>query len=152
MVRIYHNDAFCPHLDKVLTDMHFEVYQNSYQAHLLETKSVMGEHCAIMGNIPPMQVVMNETPEMIYKVTHHYLNEAAGNKGLICSLGGGISAGTAVQNVEAMVQAWRDWDPDNIQPETDPEVIKYFTLGFIEQSDKYVSRKGRRRRRNREKS
>ena len=149
MVRIYHNDAYGPHLDGPLTDMHFEVYQNSYQAHLLKTKKIMGEHCAIMGNIPPMQVVMNETPEMIYKVTQHYLNEAAGNKGLICSLGGGISAGSPVENVDAMVQGWRDWDPKRIQVETDPEVLKYFTLGYVETSDHSVGRKGRRRKRRR---
>ncbi|MEM7282484.1 MAG: hypothetical protein AAF438_12740, partial [Pseudomonadota bacterium] len=65
------------------------------------------------------------------------------------SLGGGISAGSSVENVDAMVQAWRDWDPHNIQEETDPEVLKYFALGYVETSDHSISRKGRRRRRQR---
>ncbi|KAA3664427.1 MAG: uroporphyrinogen decarboxylase [Chloroflexi bacterium] len=147
MLRIYHNDTRCSHLDKALTDCHFEVYQLSYQTDLVKTKEIMGHHCAVMGNIPPLQVGLREKPEMIYRVTQHYLNKVAPGGSLILSTGGGISAGTPVENVEAMVQAWRDWDPNNITVETDPEVLQYFAMDIGEVTDHSVGRKSRRRRR-----
>jgi len=128
IVRIYHNDMYCSHLNTVLADANFEVYQFSYEADILEARAQMGHRVALMGNIAPMQVCARETPEVIYRVTQMYLDKVAPGGGLILSLGGGISTGTPIENVEAMVQGWRDWNPAQADPnrETDPAILKYF--------------------------
>ena len=153
MVRIYHNDMRCPHLNSVLADANFEVYQFSYEADILEARAQMGHRVALMGNIPPMQVCARETPEVIYRVTQMYLDKVAPGGGLILSLGGGISTGTPAENVDALVQGWRDWSLSEADPnrETDPDILKYFNYSKAPDSPNGSRRAGRTRRANRRK-
>ena len=73
-----------------------------------------------------------------------YLNEAAGSKGLIFSVGGRISQGITIDSVDAIFQARRDGNPKNITYENDPQVCKCFALGYEKPSDPSFSRTSRR--------
>jgi len=62
-----------------------------------------------MGNVNPLEVGVRGTPKEVRAATLDVL-EKSGGQGIILSVGGGISPGMPKQNIEAMLQALREYN------------------------------------------
>ena len=61
-----------------------------------------------MGNVPPLSVMTQGTPDQVHRLGHGRVIEKTGGRGLILSAGGGVSPGTPAENVDALVAAVRE--------------------------------------------
>ena len=109
LVRIYHNDTPCPHLYSALAEANFDVFNFSHEADIAETKKKMGHRVALMGNVPPLDVAVRESPEVVTEYAKACLDKAAPSGGMILSVGGGVSPDTPAENLDALLAAARAW-------------------------------------------
>jgi uroporphyrinogen decarboxylase len=109
LLRIFHNDTPCPHLLEALVDAEFEVFNFSHETDIAIVREKMGGRVALMGNVAPLDLGVRGTPEQVYAAATQCLDKAAPGGGLILSFGGGVSPGTRPENIDALLQAARDW-------------------------------------------
>lgn len=111
LIRIYHNDTPCSHLLESLVEANFDVFNFSHEVDIEEVKEKMGHRVAMMGNVPPLDIGVNGTPDQVSTWAHTCLDKGAPGGGLILSFGGGVSPGTPAKNIDALIQAARKWTP-----------------------------------------
>lgn len=109
LIRIYHNDTPCPHLLAALTEANFDVFNFSHETDIAAAKAAMGHCVALMGNVAPLDLGVRGTPEQVYQAARECLDKAAPGGGLILSFGGGVAPGTPPENIDALLQAAREW-------------------------------------------
>jgi len=109
LVRIYHNDTPCPHLLDSLSNAGFDVFNFSHETDIALVKQKMNGRAALMGNVAPLGLGVRGTPEQVYSAARDCLTKGTPGGGMILSFGGGISPGTLPENIDALVQAARDW-------------------------------------------
>ena len=110
LIRIYHNDTPCPHLLGSLAEANFDVFNFSHETDIGEVKAKMGHRVALMGNVPPLGMGVRGTPAEVAQWARDCLDKGAPGGGMILSFGGGVSPGTPAENVDALLQAARDWN------------------------------------------
>ncbi len=109
LIRVYHNDTPCPHLLAALAEANFDVFNFSHETDIAAAKAAMGHRVALMGNVPPLDVGVRGTPDEVRQHARACLETAAPGGGLILSLGGGVAPGTPPENIDALLQAAREW-------------------------------------------
>jgi uroporphyrinogen-III decarboxylase len=105
LIRVYHNDTPCPHLLSRLAELPFEVFNFSHEIDIAGVRAAMPDH-VLMGNVPPLSVMAQSTPDRVRALAAACIENTSG-RGLILSAGGGVSAGTPAENVDALVAAAR---------------------------------------------
>lgn len=105
LVRVYHNDTPCMHLVKRMGELPFEAWNFSHEMDIAEVQAGLPGK-ALMGNVPPLQVLAQGTPDQVTAAAKTCL-EKTGRRGLILSAGGGVSGGTPAENIDALVRAAR---------------------------------------------
>ncbi len=109
LIRVYHNDTPCMHLVESLAQANFEVFNFSHELDIAQVKAKMGHRVAMMGNVPPLDVGVRESPAVVEKWAWECLDKAAPGGGMILSMGGGVSPGTPPENIDALLKAAREW-------------------------------------------
>jgi uroporphyrinogen-III decarboxylase len=109
LIRVYHNDTPCPHLLESLAGANFDVFNFSHEMDLGEVKARMGHRVALMGNVPPLEVGVRGTPAEVGRWARECLDKGAAGGGMILSFGGGVSPGTPAENIDALLEAARQW-------------------------------------------
>jgi uroporphyrinogen decarboxylase len=64
-----------------------------------------------MGNVSPLDVLCNSSPEQVITDALACLGTHADNAGLILSAGGGVSPGTPGVNISALIEAAQHFKP-----------------------------------------
>lgn len=111
LIRIYHNDTPCPHLLESLVNANFDVFNFSHKVPVAQAKAAMGHRVALMGNVPPLDLGVNGTPEEVKNWALQCLAEGAPGGGMILSFGGGVSPGTKPENIDALLAAVDAYQP-----------------------------------------
>lgn len=109
LVRIYHNDTPCPHLFENFVQDGLDVLNFSHETDIALAKETLGKRVALMGNVAPLGLGVRGTPEQVYAAARECLDKAAPGGGMILSYGGGVSPGAKPENIDALVQAAKDW-------------------------------------------
>jgi uroporphyrinogen-III decarboxylase len=109
LIRVYHNDTPCPHLLESLVEAGFDVFNFSHEIDLGEVKAKLGQRVALMGNVPPLDVGVRGTPVDVTQWAKECLNKGAPGGGMILSFGGGVSPDTPPENIDALLEAAREW-------------------------------------------
>jgi uroporphyrinogen-III decarboxylase len=109
LLRVYHNDTPCPHLLETLSYSGMDVFNFSHQTDIALVKQKMGGRVALLGNVAPLDLGLRGTPEQVYAAGVECLDKAAPGGGMILSFGGGVSPDTPAENIDALLQAARDW-------------------------------------------
>lgn len=109
LVRVYHNDTPCLHLAESLAQANFDVFNFSHKVDLAVIKAKMGHRVALMGNVPPLDVGVRGAPDEVVRQARACLEKGSSGGGMILSFGGGVSPGTPAENIDALVQAVREW-------------------------------------------
>jgi uroporphyrinogen-III decarboxylase len=110
LIRVYHNDTPCMHLVESLAEAHFDVFNFSHEMDIAQVKARMGHRVALMGNVPPLDAGVRGTAADVARWAGECLDRGAPGGGMILSFGGGVSPGTPGQNVDALLQAAREWE------------------------------------------
>jgi uroporphyrinogen-III decarboxylase len=109
LIRVYHNDTPCLHLTESLAQANFDVFNFSHEVDAAEVKARMGKRVALMGNVAPLDLGVRGKPEEVARGAREVLGKAAAGGGLILSFGGGVSPDTPPENIDALVQAAKEW-------------------------------------------
>jgi len=109
LIRVYHNDTPCPHLLESLAEANFDVFNFSHEVDIGQVKAKMGHRVALMGNVPPLDVGVRGTPADVARWARDCLEKGAPGGGMILSFGGGVSPGTPAENIDALLEAAREW-------------------------------------------
>ena len=109
LIRVYHNDTPCPHLLESLAEANFDVLNFSHEMDIGAVKARMGHRVALMGNVPPLDVGVRGTPDDVARWARECLDKGAPGGGMILSFGGGVSPGTPAENVDALLEAAREY-------------------------------------------
>lgn len=109
LIRIYHNDTPCQHLYPALAETNFDVFNFTHAVDIAQVKAAMGHRVAMMGNVPPLNVGVRASPDVVAQHAKACLDKAAPGGGMILSVGGGVSPGMPAENIDAMLQAARTW-------------------------------------------
>lgn len=102
LVRIYHNDTPCSHLLTRLAELPFEVWNFSHETDIGTVQAAMPGK-ALLGNVPPLQVLAQGTPDQVRAEALACIEKTGGRR-LILSAGGGVSPGTPAGNIDALIE------------------------------------------------
>ena len=106
-VKMFHNDNFgnryttFPHI----ADLGVNLFNFSFQAELGEAAGMLGPKVAILGNLPPLELLTRGTPDEIAEAVNAQLGIRPANCRLMLSAGGGASPGMPKENLRAMLDA-----------------------------------------------
>jgi uroporphyrinogen-III decarboxylase len=103
-VKVYHNDANVRPFLGELAGTGFDVLNWSHKVDAREAREKTDGRLCLMGNVPPLEVGVRGTPEMVRESALEILAKTEG-RGLILSVGGGVSPGMPGENLRALVEA-----------------------------------------------
>ena len=106
-VKMFHNDNFgnrytpFPHI----ADLGVNFFNFSHQADMAEAAKLLGPKVAILGNLPPLELLTRGSPEEITAAAKALLASRPADCRLMLSAGGGASPGMPGGNLRAMLEA-----------------------------------------------
>ncbi len=104
-VRFFHNDAngtvCAPHL----ADTGVNLFNFSHEHPMPEMKRLVGGNVALIGNIPPRDVLAGGTPDDVGEAVRGLVASLDDRRGIILSCGGGMPPGVSTENIRAFLEA-----------------------------------------------
>ena len=104
-VRFFHNDAHglvcAPHLKEAGINL----FNFSHEHPLAEMKELVGPDVALLGNIPPRDVLAQGTPEDVQEAVAAQLAAMPDPTRVVLSCGGGMPPEVSTKNIEAFLVA-----------------------------------------------
>jgi uroporphyrinogen decarboxylase len=105
-VKVYHNDANVRPFLSDLAGAGFDVLNWTHNVDIREAREKLGDGMCLMGNVSPLDVGVRGTPDRVREAALEVLAKSGG-KGVILSVGGGVSPGMPRENILALVEAAR---------------------------------------------
>ena len=102
-VKFFHNDAPCKASAPLLPDIGINLLNFGTQHTLTEMKTWTGNRIALMGNIPPRDVLAEGTPADVTNSVTQMLNALDDRSRLIVSCGGGMPPHAPTENIQALI-------------------------------------------------
>lgn len=102
MIRIYHNDTPNRAMLEGLAKIKMDVFNFSHEVDMAEARSSLGPDVVLMGNIPPLDVLVRGSKEDARKAAEEMLAKSKKHGPVLISPGGGVSPGTPVENLQAL--------------------------------------------------
>jgi len=106
-VKFLHNDAGCRVSAPFLPEMGINLFNMGFDITLNELRTLTGNKVALVGNIPPRDVLANGTPGDVARVTTDLINSLTDRSKVVLSCGGGMPPGVKSENIEAFLKAVR---------------------------------------------
>jgi uroporphyrinogen-III decarboxylase len=106
-VKFFHNDAECAKSIGYYADIGINLYNPGIFNPLAELRQMSANRLAILGNIPPRDVLANGSPAEVASAVKKLLTETADKSKLILSCAGGMPPGVSTENIQAFVEAGR---------------------------------------------
>jgi uroporphyrinogen decarboxylase len=103
-VKFLHNDAACEVSAPYLPEMGVNLFNMGFKPSLNDLKRITQNKAAMMGNIPPRDVLAKESPDGVRKATREFLAGLESPSGILFSCGGGMPPGLSTENIRAFVQ------------------------------------------------
>jgi uroporphyrinogen decarboxylase len=107
-VRFLHNDAQCRVSAPYLPEMEVNLLNMGFDITLNELKTLTGNKVALLGNIPPRDVLASGTPQEVKRVTTELVNSLQDRSRVILSCGGGMPPSVESRNITAFIEAVRN--------------------------------------------
>ncbi len=104
-VRLFHNDAPGLICAPYLTQISVNLFNFSHEHTLAEMKQLTNNNVALLGNIPPRDVLAAGTAEEVQKSVKDALDSVTDNSRIIMSCGGGMPPDVPTENIEAFISA-----------------------------------------------
>ncbi|HUI29398.1 MAG TPA: uroporphyrinogen decarboxylase family protein [Candidatus Acidoferrales bacterium] len=107
-VKFLHNDAPSRESAKFLPEIGVNLFNMGFDVTLNELKQLTQNKVALLGNIPPRDVLASGTPEQVTETIVDLMNSLKDNSRVILSCGGGMPPAVSTENIEAFVRAVKD--------------------------------------------
>jgi uroporphyrinogen decarboxylase len=104
LIHIYHNDTPNKNVYEGLKGIGMDVFNLTHEVELEEARSLLGPDVVIMGNLPPLDLLVRGKPKEVKYATEDFLVKAEKFGPVLVSPGGGVSPGTPVDNLKAMLE------------------------------------------------
>jgi uroporphyrinogen decarboxylase len=102
-VKLFHNDAPCKASAPLLEEAGINLLNFGVQHTLADMKAWTNNRIALMGNIPPRDVLAGGTPEDVRRSVTEILNALDDRSRLIVSCGGGMPPNAPTENIKALI-------------------------------------------------
>jgi uroporphyrinogen-III decarboxylase len=109
-VRFFHNDAAGVVCSPFLKEMGVNLFNFSYNHPINQIHELAGEQVALLGNLPPRDILAAGSPEEIYIATQKMMNTANCAARIIWSCGGGMPQNVPSANIKAFIVAVEEYD------------------------------------------
>jgi len=106
-VKFLHNDAPCRVSAPYLVEMGVGLFNMGFETDLNELKKVTDNRVAMLGNIPPRDVLAKGPPEEIHTAVQGLIDSLDDKTRIILSCGGGMPPGVSTENLRAFAGAAR---------------------------------------------
>lgn len=107
-VRLFHNDAQGLVSTPFLKEVGVNVFNFSFEHSINEIAELAGPGIALLGNLPPRDVLMAASPEEVSAKTEQMWNEVVDKKGVIWSCGGGVPQNVPTENIKAFIETIKE--------------------------------------------
>jgi len=104
-VKFLHNDSPCAVSAPFLPEMGVNLFNMGFDVTLNHLKHVTQNNVALLGNIPPRDVLAAGTPEQVYNTTVELINSLEDKTRIIMSCGGGMPPEVSTENIKAFISA-----------------------------------------------
>jgi uroporphyrinogen-III decarboxylase len=111
-LKVFHNDTNNAVSYRYMPDLGIQVFNFTHLQPLDRVRQLVGPELCLMGNVPPLEVLTEGTPDQVRTAARHCLDIHGLGPGLLLSAGGGVSPGTPGANLEALIEAARDADEE----------------------------------------
>jgi len=102
LIHIFHNDTPNEAVYGGLAGTGMDVFNFTHRTSVERARELVGPDIVLMGNVPPLDILVRETPETVRKETEILMHKAAACGPVLVSCGGGVSPGTPIENLQAM--------------------------------------------------
>lgn len=106
-VKLFHNDAECRKSIGYYPELGINLYNPGIFDTLTELRRLSGNKLAILGNVPPRDVLAKGSPEDVRVAVKKLLAEAQDTSRLLLSCAGGMPPGVSTENIRAFLEAAR---------------------------------------------
>ena len=106
-VKILHNDMDNPSSYPYLQELGVNIFNFTHLQELSSVRQAVGDKVCLMGNVAPLDVLAQGSAQEVAEQADLCLKAHPGKAGLILSAGGGVSPGTPVENIRALISAVR---------------------------------------------
>ncbi len=108
-IGFFHNDAFGLTCAPFLREMGVDLFNFAFDHPISQIRELAGPEVALIGNLPPRDVLSAGTPEEVYSATQKMMQEAPDHSRIIWSCGGGIPQNVSTENLQSFVKAVIDY-------------------------------------------
>ncbi len=106
-VRFLHNDAPCRESAPFLPEMGVNLFNMGFEVSLNELRQLTRNKVALVGNLPPRDVLASGTPEVVAAKTRELVGSLKDKSMVIMSCGGGMPPGVSTENIKSFLEAVR---------------------------------------------
>ncbi|MCF8225805.1 MAG: hypothetical protein K9J30_07990 [Bacteroidales bacterium] len=103
-IRFFHNDANGLVSTPFINKMGVNLYNFSFEHSINEIRELAGEEIALLGNLPPRDVLAAGKPEEIAEKTKKMVEEASDKSRIVWSCGGGMPPDVPTENITAFIE------------------------------------------------
>jgi uroporphyrinogen decarboxylase len=105
-IKFFHNDAECARSLRYYPEIGINLYNPGIYNTLPELRKMSDHRLAILGNIPPRDVLAKGTPAEVRAAVKKLLSDSEGDSSkLILSCAGGMPPAVSTENVRAFLEA-----------------------------------------------
>ena len=108
-IGFFHNDAFGLTCAPFLKEMGVDLFNFAFDHPISQIRELAGPEIALIGNLPPRDVLAAGTPEQVYAETQSMMKAAPDHSRIIWSCGGGIPQNVPTENIWAFVSAVKEF-------------------------------------------
>lgn len=103
-LNFFHNDAQGLISAPYLKEMGVHLFNFSFEHSMKEIRELAGPEIALIGNLPPRDVLAAGTPEQVREETRKMVHEFGDNNRVIWSCGGGMPQNVSSENIQAFIE------------------------------------------------
>ena len=107
-IGFFHNDAFGLTCAPFLKEMGVNLFNFAFDHPINQIRQLAGAEVALIGNLPPRDVLAAGKPDEVYAATRKMMREATDHSRMIWSCGGGIPQSVSTENLQAFLNAVKD--------------------------------------------
>ena len=109
-IGFFHNDAFGLTCAPFLQEMGVNLFNFAFDHPINQIRELAGAEVALIGNLPPRDVLAAGKPEEVYAATQIMMRETKDHSRIIWSCGGGIPQNVPTEILQAFVNAVKDFE------------------------------------------
>lgn len=100
-LNFFHNDAQGLISSPYLKEMNVDLFNFSFEHTMREIRELAGPEVALIGNLPPRDIMAKGTPDMVREETIKMVQEFGDPNRVIWSCGGGMPQNVTTENIKA---------------------------------------------------